>query len=94
MHPDRITAEMRGFDGKPTTSPKAKVDHACRKSGMVKNAKVAQLVERNLAKVKVAGSRPVFRSRPAKGGHKTLSPERVFKCYQLTMSMSSRGWSR
>jgi hypothetical protein len=27
-----------------------------------KQAKVAQLVERNLAKVKVAGSRPVFRS--------------------------------
>lgn len=26
-------------------------------------AKVAQLVERNLAKVKVAGSRPVFRSK-------------------------------
>ena len=26
------------------------------------NAKVAQLVERNLAKVEVAGSRPVFRS--------------------------------
>lgn len=28
-------------------------------------AKVAQLVERNLAKVKVAGSRPVFRSKRA-----------------------------
>ena len=27
-----------------------------------KNAKVAQLVERNLAKVEVAGSNPVFRS--------------------------------
>ena len=28
------------------------------------NAKVAQLVEHNLAKVRVAGSSPVFRSRP------------------------------
>ena len=28
-----------------------------------KNAKVAQLVEHNLAKVRVAGSSPVFRSR-------------------------------
>lgn len=31
-------------------------------AGGLKKAKVAQLVERNLAKVKVAGSRPVFRS--------------------------------
>jgi hypothetical protein len=31
----------------------------------VRNAEIAQLVERNLAKVKVAGSRPVFRSRKA-----------------------------
>ena len=31
-------------------------------------AKVAQLVERNLAKVKVAGSRPVFRSKKAPQG--------------------------
>ena len=31
-----------------------------------KKAKVAQLVERNLAKVKVAGSRPVFRSKNRK----------------------------
>ena len=30
---------------------------------MGEKAKVAQLVERNLAKVKVAGSRPVFRSK-------------------------------
>jgi hypothetical protein len=85
LHPDQITAEMRGFDGKYPSFAKIRDD---------KHAKVAQLVERNLAKVKVAGSRPVFRSRPAKGGHETLSPERVFKCYQLTMSMSSRGWSR
>ena len=28
------------------------------------NAKIAQLVERNLAKVEVAGSNPVFRSNP------------------------------
>ncbi len=28
-----------------------------------RNAKIAQLVERNLAKVEVAGSNPVFRSR-------------------------------
>ena len=34
-------------------------------------AKVAQLVERNLAKVKVAGSRPVFRS-------KILAPKGAF----------------
>jgi hypothetical protein len=32
-------------------------------STRTEQAKVAQLVERNLAKVKVAGSRPVFRSR-------------------------------
>ena len=31
-------------------------------------AEVAQLVERNLAKVKVAGSRPVFRSKIARFG--------------------------
>ena len=35
------------------------------------NAKVAQLVEHNLAKVRVAGSSPVFRS-------KTLAEARVF----------------
>lgn len=34
----------------------------------VEKAKVAQLVERNLAKVKVAGSRPVFRSKRARKG--------------------------
>ena len=33
--------------------------------GEFKKAEVAQLVERNLAKVKVAGSRPVFRSQKA-----------------------------
>ena len=39
------------------------------------NAKIAQLVEHNLAKVRVAGSSPVFRS-------KTLAYARVFfnKC--------------
>ena len=35
------------------------------------NAKIAQLVEHNLAKVRVAGSSPVFRS-------KTLAEARVF----------------
>lgn len=30
------------------------------------NAKIAQLVERDLAKVEVAGSSPVFRSNPAR----------------------------
>jgi hypothetical protein len=34
----------------------------------MQDAKVAQLVERNLAKVKVAGSRPVFRSEKAPQG--------------------------
>ncbi len=32
-------------------------------------AEVAHLVEHDLAKVGVAGSSPVFRSRPAKGGN-------------------------
>ena len=30
----------------------------------IENAKIAQLVERDLAKVEVAGSSPVFRSKP------------------------------
>jgi hypothetical protein len=53
------------------------------------NAKVAQLVEHDLAKVGVAGSNPVFRSEP-------LSPERVF-CFALvvesvdTRDLKSRG---
>ena len=35
--------------------------------GFKKNAEVAQLVEHNLPKVRVAGSSPVFRSKPKKG---------------------------
>jgi hypothetical protein len=31
---------------------------------IIRNAKIAQLVERDLAKVEVAGSNPVFRSIP------------------------------
>lgn len=33
-----------------------------KQSAVNQNAKIAQLVERNLAKVEVAGSNPVFRS--------------------------------
>ena len=36
----------------------------CFKSEAQKHAEVAQLVEHNLAKVRVAGSSPVFRSLP------------------------------
>ena len=36
--------------------------HYCK---TLKNAKIAQLVEHNLAKVGVAGSSPVFRSKPS-----------------------------
>jgi hypothetical protein len=35
-------------------------------TAVVINAKIAQLVERNLAKVEVAGSNPVFRSNTTK----------------------------
>ena len=35
---------------------------------MMESAEVAQLVERNLAKVEVAGSNPVFRSKPVLAG--------------------------
>ena len=33
-------------------------------TAVIDNAKIAQLVERHLAKVEVAGSNPVFRSNP------------------------------
>jgi len=42
----------------PPDKPEAELN-----SFQVNNAKIAQLVERHLAKVEVAGSNPVFRSR-------------------------------
>ena len=64
MRPDQNNAAMQSKDRtKHSHSHKASVDktHLRQKLRWIK-AKVAQLVERNLAKVKVAGSRPVFRS--------------------------------
>jgi hypothetical protein len=55
-----------------------------------KNAKVAQLVERDLAKVEVAGSNPVFRSKNRK--EKTL-PRNVFSLSQKNEGLSFMpGW--
>jgi hypothetical protein len=50
-----------------------------------KKAKVAQLVERNLAKVKVAGSRPVFRSEG--------SPHRAFFMMCSSGAQMPRWWN-
>ena len=49
------------------------------------NAKVAQLVERDLAKVEVAGSRPVFRSEKA-----PLSPR---GCFFKVLQGMPRWWN-
>ncbi|MBM2845600.1 MAG: hypothetical protein HW407_912 [Bacteroidetes bacterium] len=44
------------------------------------NAGIAQLVERNLAKVDVAGSNPVSRSAPVtRGGHSVIAPNVSYK---------------
>ena len=50
------------------------------------NAGIAQLVERNLAKVDVAGSNPVSRSVPLmrdKKGHSVIAPEVLYKTLPL-----------
>jgi len=44
-------------------------------AGMVYRAEVAQLVEHHLAKVRVAGSSPVFRSTPFSPSRTEMRPE-------------------
>ena len=50
----------------------------------IKNAKIAQLVEHNLAKVRVAGSSPVFRSQKKK--HKAKREVSLFFSEKQTIA--------
>ena len=65
-----------------------------RKRKQCNNAEVAQLVEHNLAKVRVAGSSPVFRSRPPgwwNGRHEGL---KILWLLQLCGFKSRSGYER